>query len=57
MDTEALTQKDITLLGLAQKSGLSVLTCEDLLNKGWVYVEELNKPSRWVNPLLRLRVR
>jgi hypothetical protein len=48
MDTEALTKRDIALLGLSQRTGLTPLTCEDLTQKGWILIEELNKPRRWV---------
>lgn len=48
MDTEALTAKDIALLELSQRTGLAVLTCEDLTRKGWALMERINEPRRWV---------
>lgn len=36
------------LAQLGMRTGLKVATCEDLLKRGWRYVEELNKPARWV---------
>ena len=55
MDTEALTPRDKTLLGLSQKTGLAVLTIDDLLKKGWIFAEETNKPTCWISPLLMLK--
>lgn len=42
---------DIQMLqSISVKTGLKVNTCQNLLEQGWRYVEELDKPARWVSP-------
>lgn len=36
-----------TAVGVSTRSGLSVDICMTMLNQGWVYIEEVDKPSRW----------
>lgn len=40
--------KPMALAQLAMKCGLKVATVEDLLRRGWTYVEEINQPGKWV---------
>lgn len=36
------------LAQMAMKCGLKVSTVEDLLKRGWTYVEQLDQPAKWV---------
>lgn len=47
-------QSPIALAQLAMTSGLKVATCEDLLRRGWTYLEKQGEPSRWVSPAAKL---
>jgi hypothetical protein len=47
MNTDTPTKKDILLQGFANKTGLAVLTVEDLIRKGWVFIE----PGYWSSPI------
>lgn len=42
------------LAQMAMKCGLRVATCEDLLRRGWSYVEQQNHASVWVAPAAKL---
>lgn len=43
------------LVILASKTGLSQRTCEDLLLKGWTYVEQTEEVPRWSAPVGRIQ--
>lgn len=43
------------LVIMASKTGLSQRTCEDLLLKGWTYVEQTEEVPKWVGPMAKLR--
>ena len=47
--------KNSVVWELTHKTGLRFATVRNLLVNGWTYEEELNKPSRWVNPLAQLQ--
>lgn len=42
------------LAQLGMATGLKVATCEDLLRRGWTYVEEDGTPAKWVSPAASL---
>lgn len=47
-------QNPMALAQLAMKSGLKVATCEDLLRRGWSYVEQNGHAPVWVAPMAKL---
>lgn len=46
-----------TVIQLAHKTGLEALAVEDLLAKGWRYVENLGEISRWEHPMWQIEDR
>lgn len=42
------------LAQLGMTTGLKVATCEDLLRRGWTYVEQENHAPVWVGPAAKL---
>ena len=44
-----------TIIQLTHKTGLEALAVEDLLAKGWRYVEKLGEISRWEHPMWQLK--
>lgn len=43
------------VIPLAHKTGLEALTVEDLLSRGWRYVENLGEIARWEHPMWQLK--
>lgn len=43
-----------TAQAVAERCGLSMETCRELLQRGWTYVEESGQPSRWQSRLANM---
>lgn len=41
---------------ISERSGLSVVVCEELLRAGWSYIESIDHPPVWRHPSFNLKV-
>jgi hypothetical protein len=44
-----------TLEEISRRTGLSVAACKNMLDAGWVYVEELGGRTRWESPVTKFK--